>query len=100
VPEVAAPPSPLALLRFVRGFSQVETARQAGISEGTVRRIEKGGTPQWRTAVAIAAAMNVDASTLFPANVCTYNGDDPASNRVDAHDAQEVRDADAINPTD
>ena len=28
-----------------------------------------------------------------------FHDDGPAGNRADAHDAQEVRDADAINPT-
>lgn len=94
MPEVAAPPSPLALLRFLGNLSKIDVAHRAGLSETTVRRIENGGTPQWRTAVALAAALNVDPWVLFPAK--GYNGDDPAGNRVDA---QEVRDDSASNPT-
>ncbi len=66
MPKLAGPPSPLALARFLRGFTQAELAQRASRSEETVRRVEAGGTPHLRTAQALALALGVEVSTLFP----------------------------------
>ena len=62
----AGPPSPLALARFLKGWTQAELGTHAGRSEHTVKRIEAGATPQLTTAIALARALGVGVETLFP----------------------------------
>jgi transcriptional regulator with XRE-family HTH domain len=61
-------PSPLALVRFVRGFSQRELARRAGVGKNTIVYLEHGRhAPRPRTARAICRALGIDDERLvFP----------------------------------
>ncbi len=53
-------------LRAERGFSQVDLAEKARLSEEWIRRIERGvGAPSFETIEAIAAALNVGYAELF-----------------------------------
>jgi transcriptional regulator with XRE-family HTH domain len=66
VPLASPPSSQLALVRFVAGLSQAGLARKAGLSRETVGNVERGSTPRLDTARALARALSVDVSTLFP----------------------------------
>lgn len=61
-------PTALALLRFVRGISQRELARRAGVSKRTVAYLERGRhTPRIETAVAVSRALGItDPRAVFP----------------------------------
>ena len=69
MPLAPAAPSPIALLRFVRGLSQSELAAHAGLCRETISRLERGEVPRLDTARAVAAALGVDLALLFPENV-------------------------------
>ena len=61
-------PNPLALARFLRGWTQAELGAQAGRSKDTIKRLEGGATPHLTTAAAIARALRVNVDLLFPDN--------------------------------
>jgi len=75
----AVRPNPLALARFLRGWTQAELGAQAGRSKDTVKRIEAGATPRLTTAVALARALRVSVDVLFP-----YNDEEAAGQRPPA----------------
>jgi len=62
----SAPPSPIALERFRRGWTQTDLAVRAGRSLGTVHRLERGEMPMLDTARRIAYALDTDVEQLFP----------------------------------
>jgi transcriptional regulator with XRE-family HTH domain len=77
-------------LRAERGFSQVELADRAQLSEEWIRRIERGeASPSFQTIEVIAGALSVAYAELFTANPPTT----PAA-RLDA--ALEGLDDDAV----
>ncbi len=61
-------PSPLALLRFVRGLSQRELAEMAGVTRRTIINLEHArNAPRLSTATAIASSLGLDDPRLvFP----------------------------------
>ena len=66
----AAPPcqvSALSLERFRQRLTQHDLALRAGVSRETISRLERGETPQLRTARAIARALRGDLDRIFPA---------------------------------
>ena len=61
------PPGPLRLRRLTLGLTQADVAARAGISRDQVVRLEAGlSSPTWRTAVALAAALDRSPLQLFP----------------------------------
>ena len=61
------PPGPLRLRRLTLGLTQADVAARAGISRDQVVRLEAGlSSPTWRTAVALAAALDRSPLELFP----------------------------------
>jgi transcriptional regulator with XRE-family HTH domain len=60
------PPSPLSLFRFAKGETQNSLASKAGVARETVSRLERGATPQGRTAAAIADALGIAEDLIFP----------------------------------
>ena len=62
----SAPPSPIALERFRRGWTQTDLAARAGRSLGTIHRLERGEMPLLDTARRVAAALDSDVERLFP----------------------------------
>jgi DNA-binding XRE family transcriptional regulator len=84
-PEVSQPMrrdrSPLAVLRYARGWSQRELALAAGVSKRTVASAEMGEfTPRLRTAVAITAALGLeDPRVLFPDAFAPLNDQRPVA---------------------
>ncbi|MGH2692306.1 MAG: helix-turn-helix transcriptional regulator [Actinomycetota bacterium] len=56
-------------LREEKGLSQEGLARLADVSTGTIRAVEKGQFPQFRTARAIARILEVTTDELFPEEV-------------------------------
>ena len=77
IDEAARRPTPLALARFLRGWTQAELGAQAGRSKDTVKRLEAGATPRLTTAAALARALNLSVDALFPLN----NDEDLAGQR-------------------
>jgi len=61
-------PRPLRLARLVRGLSQHDLAERAHVARETVSRVERGMSPQLRTARALSGALGVPISELFPMN--------------------------------
>jgi len=60
-------PGPLRLRRLALGLKQSEVAHLAGVSREQVIRLEAGTCdPHWRTAVALAAALESEPAELFP----------------------------------
>ena len=58
--------STLCIKRLAAGLSRDQLAEVAGISRATVRRIELGlFTPRPATALALAAALDLDVETLW-----------------------------------
>ncbi len=65
MPSGRRSPSPLALLRILRGFTQQELAERAGRSKRTIEH--NRNSPKISTAVAISSALGVDDPRLiFP----------------------------------
>jgi DNA-binding XRE family transcriptional regulator len=64
--STAFPPSPLRAHRAGLGFSQAELAEVAGLSRETISRLEQGATPLLATAHAIATALGVPITAVFP----------------------------------
>ena len=64
--DVARQPSPLALARFSRGFTQREFAQRVSVTRETISRLERGATPQLTTAQAIANALGLTVEAIFP----------------------------------
>lgn len=62
----SAPPSPIALERFRRGWTQADLAAHAGRGRGTIHRLERGEMPLLDTARRVADALDTDVSDLFP----------------------------------
>jgi transcriptional regulator with XRE-family HTH domain len=63
---LAAPPSAIRTVRLLSGLSQAELAHRAGLRRETVSRVERGASPQLRTARALAEALGLDVELLFP----------------------------------
>lgn len=63
-----AEPSPLAVARFARGFSQRALAERAGVSKRTVGNVEAHRhVPSLRPVMAITVALGLDDPTIaFP----------------------------------
>jgi transcriptional regulator with XRE-family HTH domain len=59
-------PSPLSLFRFSQGLTQSQLADRAHVARETVSRLERGATPQGRTAAAIAGALGIAEDLIFP----------------------------------
>ena len=60
-------PSPLRLARVSACLTQAELARQAGLSENTVVRLEGGRhSPRAGTRAAIAAVIGLPPEVIFP----------------------------------
>jgi transcriptional regulator with XRE-family HTH domain len=68
--ECGRPFSTIALLRFLRGWSQRDLAEHAGISKRTIASAETGEhVPMLETKLAIAHALGVeDVTSIFPPN--------------------------------
>lgn len=84
---------PLKNLRQQRGISQSQVAQLAGISQGSVARIEAGGRlGHSATAAAVARALNVPLAEViepqqlsFQADVAGWLGLDPADPSVQTY---------------
>ena len=61
-------PSPLRMARWVRGLSQRDLAVRAHVARETVSRVERGMSPQLRTAHALSGALGLPIPELFPQN--------------------------------
>ena len=68
MPLAPPAPSPIALVRFVRGLSQSDLGELCHVSRDTISRLERGELPRLDTARAVSAALGVDIPTLFPDN--------------------------------
>ncbi len=61
------PPTPLAQLRFLKGFrSQRAFARATGLGRTTIVRLENGRTPRLNTAAVCAHVLGVTIEAAFP----------------------------------
>lgn len=70
-------PSLIRLCRVLGGLSEAKLAERAGICRETVSKIENGADPHLRTAQAVADALGIDVTTLFP-----VKGESPADHRA------------------
>jgi len=61
-------PCPLRVARVLRGLSQHDLAERAHVARETVSRVERGMSPQLRTARALSGALGVPIPELFPMN--------------------------------
>ena len=66
MPQHSATPSPIALERFRRGWTQADLAAHAGRDRGTIHRLERGEQPLLETARRVADALGVSVTDLFP----------------------------------
>lgn len=64
MPTKSALAAKIEALRIERGWTKDHLARTSGVSERTVRRIEKGETPSLDTLQALAAAFNIDCKKI------------------------------------
>src|SRR5213592_3846735 len=68
-------PRPLRLRRLVLGLTQAELAGRAALSREQVIRLEAGScSPTWRTALALADALDCDPTTIFPSDQAHAGG--------------------------
>ncbi len=58
--------SPLCSARRAEGLTQRQLSALASVSVDTVSLLERGATPQLRTAQALARALGVPVATIFP----------------------------------
>jgi len=66
LPLASPPVSPIALARFIAGWSQADLGSRAGVSRETVSAVERGAIPRLGTARAIAHALDIDITSAFP----------------------------------
>jgi transcriptional regulator with XRE-family HTH domain len=63
---VALESSAVRTCRVLTGLTQQALAQRAGVRRETVSRVERGASPQLRTARALADALGLDVDGLFP----------------------------------
>lgn len=58
--------SHVARIRVLAGHTQASLAEAAGVSKGTVQRLERGHLPSAPTAARIAQVLDLDTLVIFP----------------------------------